>query len=41
MVIVCEERKTIKKNQENWYFNEIKCKIDNLVWSVLKSKYVK
>ena len=25
----------------NLYFNEIWCKIDNLMWGVLKSKYVK
>ena len=28
MIVVCEEKKIIKKN---WYFNEIKLKIYNLI----------
>ena len=40
VIIVHEERETIKQNQEIWYFNEMKCKINNLMWGVLKSKYI-
>ena len=38
MIVAYIERETIKKI---WYFNEIDCKIDNLMWGVLKSKHVK
>ena len=40
IVIICEERETIKKIKKNWYFNVIYYKIDNLMWSVLKNVYV-
>ena len=36
-VVVCEERETINKIKKIWYFNKILCKIDNLMWGVLKS----
>ena len=38
VIIMCEERETIKKK---WYFNEIYYKINNLMWNILKSKYLK
>ena len=40
VVVVCEERETIKKIKFFWYFNKI-YKIDNMMWSVLKSEDVK
>ena len=40
VIIAHEERKTIKKNQEIWYFNEMKYKIDNLIWGVLKNEHI-
>ena len=45
IVVRCEERKLIKKKKYIyiyiWYFNEIYCKIDNLIWNVLKSEYIR
>ena len=38
---MCKEKKTIKKIKKIWYFNEMLCKIDNLMWGVLKSEYIK
>ena len=39
---MCEERETIKKNEEIlYYYNEIQYKIDNLTQGVLKNDYVK
>ena len=40
VVVVCEERETIKKIKFFWYFNKI-YKINNMMWSVLKSEDVK
>ena len=40
IVVVCEERETIKKIKLNWYYNKIKYKIDNMIWGVLKCEYV-
>ena len=40
VVVVCEEREIIKKIKFFWYFNKI-YKIDNMMWSVLKSEDVK
>ena len=40
VIIVHEEKEIIKKNQEIWYFNDMKYKMDNLMWGVLKSKHI-
>ena len=32
IIVVCEKRETIKKIKKILYFNEILCKIDNLMW---------
>ena len=36
MVVVCEVREIILKIKKIWHFNEIKCKIDNLMWMFWK-----
>ena len=36
-----KKEKQLKKIKKNWYFNEMWYKIDNLMWNVLKIKYVK
>ena len=43
LVIVCEKQEIIikKKEKKNWYFNLMKCKIDNLMYGILRRKYVK
>ena len=38
MVIMCEKKEQLKKN---WYFNETKLRIGNLLWVFLESDYVK
>ena len=38
VVVVFEERKTNNKFFF-WYFNEMQCKIDIVMWIVLKSEY--
>ena len=38
---MCEKRETIKKMKENDILIVIQYKIDNLMWGVLKSKYIK
>ena len=42
VIVMCEERETIKKNEEIfYYYNEMQYKIDNLTQGVLKNDYVK
>lgn len=36
IVIMGEEIETIKRIKKIWYFNQIKDKINNLKWDVLK-----
>ena len=41
VVIVYEERATIKGKLTKWYFNKMLCKINNLRYDVLESESVK
>ena len=42
VVVVCEKRKIIKIiKKKKRYFSKIYCKIDNMMYSLLKSKFVK
>ena len=38
---MCEKRETIKKMKKNDILIVIQCKIDHLMWGVLKSEYIK
>ena len=40
-LLYVKNEKQFKKIKKNWYFNEMWYKIDNLMWNVLKIKYVK
>ena len=41
IVIVYEERETIKEKLRKWYFNKMLCKINNPRYGVLESESVK
>ena len=41
VIVVYEKRKTITIIKKKKYFSKIYCKIDNMMYSLLKSKFVK